>query len=116
MLPHYVPILPIMDSRNLYEELVGYLHRASLSGDLHPSRPDLSPSRPDWAEIEYGEDSPDRDVINEDDSFRNNLYAAIEFLDRSLDDPGTLALARQILGRSTASRLRQLIHTVAPVI
>ncbi|CAI7598299.1 unnamed protein product [Penicillium pancosmium] len=115
MLPHYVPILPIKDPRNLYEELVGYLHRASLSGDLHPPRPDLPPTRSDWAEIE-DEESPNDNTINEDDLFPNNLYAAIEFLDRSLDDPGTLALAQQILGRSTASRLRQLIHTVAPVI
>lgn len=115
MLPHYFPILPIKDSTNLYEELVGYLHRASLSGDLHPSRPNLSPIRPDWAELE-DQESPNDNAINEDDSFPSNLYAAIEFLDRSLDDPGTLALARQILGRSTASRLRQLIHTVAPVI
>ncbi|KAJ5762946.1 hypothetical protein N7533_001627 [Penicillium manginii] len=116
MLPEYVPILPIKNPTDFYQELIGYLHRASQIGELHPPRPDLATSPPDSTEQGNRGESSDVDVINEDDSFRNNFYAAIEFLDRSLDDPGGLAVAQQIMGRSTANRLGQLIHTVAPII
>lgn len=119
MLPHYVPVLPIKHIGDFHPELIGYIHRASLSGDLHPLRPDLSlsPSRPDWAERENQErEGSNGNIINENVSFQDNFYAAVDFLDRSLTDPDTLALARQILGRSSARRLGQFIHTHAPLI